>query len=387
MFLAVALLCFLTSQGGSVGPSQKETTAPRRETVSPKWRVDLRASIGGPELPIVWGRKKEYKGRPKTSLWFTDNDTVVATFVTSKAKVNPKLSSRDTSDESLPLRLRAAFLNTATGSISATPEWPSQSRSAGIVAVHNGRFVTQTGNDVTLYGPDLRALKNLALPSSEKGDWRADPSPTGKTILFLPHALRTVNGITTDPWLWVETDTLKVLHSGEVTQNGEVAISDENMVRITCEWIYDCGPKIEMRGPSTEWKTIARASRHEYPRFINQGMMFLSGDSPRLLRVDGEVLLTQGEPSGRAFAAADGHRFVVPSCQMEGKIATLDISGHCVLKAVLVYDISPTRQSYTLEIKGPRIKGEMVFAISPDGTEFAVLNNEVIQVFQLPPLQ
>jgi hypothetical protein len=123
--------------------------AQHNEPVTAKWRVDIRPAIGGTPLPVVWGRVQEFKGPPKTSLWFTDNNTLIATFVTREGKGNPKVSRRDASDETLPLRLRAVFLDAATGRITDTTDWPSQSRDAAIVATHDGKLVAQTGDELT----------------------------------------------------------------------------------------------------------------------------------------------------------------------------------------------------------------------------------------------
>ena len=49
------------------------------------------------------------------------------------------------------MRLRAIFLDADTGKIAAALAWPTESRIAGIVTTYEGKFVAQTGNDLTLY--------------------------------------------------------------------------------------------------------------------------------------------------------------------------------------------------------------------------------------------
>lgn len=67
----------------------------------------------------------------------------------------------------------------------------------------------------------------------------------------------------------------------------------------------------------------------------------------------------------------------------------MDIDGHTVLRSLLVFDISSHRQPYVLDVKGPKIKDLRPndFALSPDGSQLAVLNNETVYVFALPPIQ
>ena len=94
------LLCFLTCALAIAAPEEK--------TIVPAWRVELRGALGSSPVPASFGRIGEYKGQPVTSLWFTDDDTIVATFVTREDK-RPSLSARG-SDADLSLRLRGLFV-------------------------------------------------------------------------------------------------------------------------------------------------------------------------------------------------------------------------------------------------------------------------------------
>lgn len=381
-----AIACFLSSATGAA-------VAQHNEPVTAKWRVDIRPAIGGTPLPVVWGRVQEFKGPPKTSLWFTDNNTLIATFVTREGKGNPKVSRRDASDETLPLRLRAVFLDAATGRITDTTDWPSQSRDAAIVATHDGKLVAQTGDELTLYSSSLGVLKKLKLPTQEKYDWRAHPSATGKHILFLSTKFAFSSAeLKTGSWLWVETDSLQILQSWEDTQTGDVSISDGKIAMVACEWVFSCEPKVEIKSLSTGWATIAGSDRRLVPHFVGEEMLFLTGNATSMIRTDGKVVFAEDGPSqvcfgASAFVSTDGQRLVLPTCRLKGQVAAFDIGGHGVLKTILVYDVPSHAKSHTLEVKGPKIKDEIQFAISPDGSKLAVLNSETVQVFQLPPLK
>jgi hypothetical protein len=340
--------------------------------------------IESAHLGEVFGRGRESAALPRTSLWFTDNDTLVATFVSREG--SGELSTRDGSNSNLPLRLRPVFLDAATGKVLATPDWPTESRDSSIIAVHNGQFVTQGGNELTLYTPDRKPLKNLKLPPLTEDDWIAHPSPTGKNILFLPPGGGAVS------WLWLETDTLQVLHSWKDTHSGDVAVADDKMAMVTCTWTFDCKHYIEVRGITTDWKTIALGSSQSFPQFVNEDMIFLSEDNTRLVQADGKVVFVEDAPFqkcwwGGAFPSAGGRRFVVPRCTGKGAISSLDIGGHTVLKEILLYDAPFYTRSYVLELKGPKIKDLTLLAVSPDGLRLAVLNDDSVEVLQLPPLQ
>lgn len=348
----------------------------------PKWRISLKSAIGSPPLGKVFGRVQEYKALPRTSLWFTDNNTLVATFVIREGKGD--LSSRDSVDTTLPLRLRLVFIDATSGQVLTTPDWPTDSRDAGVIAVRDGRFVTQRGSELTLYTPDLKPLKKLKLPRLTEGDWIAHTSPTGKNILFIP------SGHRTGSWLWLETDTMQIIHSWEDKQTGDVTVADDKVAMITCTWSHECEPHIRVRGTTTDWKTIAPGSRQSYPQFVNEDMLLLSGSPIKLIQTDGSVVFAEDLPLegcwwGRVSASSGGQRFVVPRCAGKGAIAALDVGQRAELKEILVYDSPSQERSYTLDLKGPTIKDLALLAVSPDGLRLAILNGDSVEVLQLPP--
>lgn len=169
-------------------------------------------------------------------------------------------------------------------------------------------------------------------------------------------------------------------------------ISDGKIAMVTCEWIASCEPKVEIKSLSTGWTAIARSDRRLVPQFVGEEMLLLTGNATSMIRTDGKVIFAEDGPSrvcfgASAFVSTDGQRLVLPTCRLEGKVAAFDIGGHGVLKTILVYDVLSHDKSYALEVKGPKIKDEMQFAMSPDGSKLAVLNRETVQVFQLPPLK
>jgi hypothetical protein len=378
-----AIACLLNS--GSAPRSQSgAVTLPRHESIAPEWRTDLRSAIRGARLGEIFGQGREYKAFPRTSLWFIDNRTIIATVLIRDA--NPGLSGRNSSDPNASLRLRPVLLDAISGKVMATPEWLSNSRNAGIITVHEGKAVTQVGNELTLYGSDLKPLKTLKLPSVPEGDWIAHPSPTGKTILFLPPGHRT--GL----WLRLDTETLGVRDSWEDTQNGDVAASDDQIAMVSCTWSHDCKPAVEIRSVATGWQAIAMGYPQSYPQFVDEDLLFLSGKPSSLIHTDGQIVFTDDLPFqrcwwGRPIPAAGSQRFIVPACAVKGAAAPLDISGHEVLKKILVHDDLSNAWSYIIDVKGSTIKGLTLLAVSPDGLHLAVLAKDSVQVFSLPSLQ
>jgi len=377
--------------------------------VAPAWRTDVHAAIGGAPLGSVWGGRQEYKGRPITSLWFTDNNTIVASFVTRDSSARPQVSRRDNLDSALALRLRAIFLDTNTGRVTAATNWPTESRRSLIVAAHDGRIVAQRGNELTLYDSDRNPLRTAKLPSPQGGNWYSHSSPTGKNILFYSRESEK------SPLIWVESDTLKILGSWEDASSGFISISDKEVATATCllgrrlairngvttpppSAQDDCEPTIMVREISTDWRSIAPSEPKSYLQFVNENTLFVSGITKRrLVRTDGQVLFAESNEhrlgwgfgcwGTRVLVSSAGQRFVIPGCEAKGAVASLDIGGHSVLKRIILYDMRSEVRSCTLDIKGPKIQDEMQFAVSPDGSKLAILNKGFVEVFQLPPAE
>lgn len=164
-------------------PTNKTADSDTEQAIStaPEWSVNARAAIGGPPVDVVRG------GKPETSLWFIDENTIVISFVTDrKAAGDPKLSRRGFPDETQPWELHAIFIDAASGKVRTTTKWPVQSKSSSIVATYEGKLVILTGNKLVLYSTSLKQLRELTLPPSELR-YSTDVgsvSPTGQTILF-----------------------------------------------------------------------------------------------------------------------------------------------------------------------------------------------------------
>jgi hypothetical protein len=339
---------------------------------------------------MVVGRGRETHGRPYTSLCFLDKGTIVATFVTREGK--PTLSGRNNPDSNQPLRLRAIFLDADTGKITSTQAWPTESRVAGIVAANEGSFVTQRGDILTHYSPDARERSKLSLPPVQEEQWgwswHAQASPTGRAILFVSPNLTTTSAT---PWIWVDSNSLQITHSWKGVRSGWVGISDNTIAMTACSfWQFHCDPNVEVRGLGTEWKTIAQIEKHSRlggVQFVSNDTLFVSGTPWKLLQPDGKVVLTQSDPKDRGvpITSAGGKRFVVPFFKLVGRVETLDIGGHGELRSISVYDAPFRGRSYELEVKGPKIRETAKLALSPDGSKLAILYEESVYLFQLPP--
>jgi hypothetical protein len=292
---SIALFCALGSGAA---------TSPERGKATPKWRADLGSVLGA------------HQPSPYNSIWFTDNNTIVATWVVRTAA--HELAKRDGNpaheQESFSLRIRPVLLEAATGRVIAAPDWPAGIGNASVIAAHEGKFVVQTSGELTRYGPGLKPLQKLKLPA--KSDWAGYPSESGRHVLFVPR----VRGRGT--WLWLDTDTLQIVRSWEDLQMRDISVADGRIARVTS------ASNVEVGDIGGEWKTIARGQRQFYVKFVGEDLLYVPGNPNRLLRPDGQMVFKSDAPYvrcawGIAHPSADGRRFVVPECAIKGAIRTL----------------------------------------------------------------
>ena len=371
--------------------SPQRTLISKHEVAIPAWEVKLRDTIPSEPLGRILGQGHETRGKPRTSLWFLDNKTIAVTFITREGE--PKLSRHEALDANAALRLRAIFLNAENGKVVNSCAWPTESRFASVVDVHDGEFVTERGPELALYSPDLKELKRLELPSTVDDDeWYAYPSPAGKSILFVTTNLRTRSPV---PWIWIDAGNLTVARSWRESQSGWIGISDNSIAMTKCVWFFDCKPEVEVRSIEGDWKAIASADRHSlpHPQFIDDDLVFLLGRPTELVRTDGQILFREGTPLEGCWwggaVVSSTQRVAIPSCKLKGVVRSLDIGGHDVLEKLVLYDPPFRGPSYVLDLKGPTIEGLTTLAISPDGSRLAILNIEklTLELVKLPPLE
>ena len=341
-------------------------------------------------LPYLLGNGDADPNGPVASLHFKDDHTIVATYVIHSKDTNPRLAKRD-EDKNLPLLLRAIFVDTDTGKITKTLDWPAKSRNATVVTVSDGKIVALDGDELTLYG-DLQKLKSIRLPLSPVGSWGAVSSPSGKNLL-----LATVSMIDSDTRravrLWVRTDSLEIVHAWNSEPIGSVSISDDGIVLSTWCVQADC-LGLEVKKESSDWKVIGPG--YTKPIFVDDTTFCVLGEQirgawtpARLFRTDGQIVFSDKQPSAEGshwdqpVVSSGGKRFVAPGLKSEGGNAVLDINGHVALKTLLVYDLPAVKRPQIVDVNAPRITGVMRFALSPDGFRLGVLNREILYVFDL----
>ena len=376
-------------------------TVPNR-IIGPAYRIDLRSVLKANAVPQLSTRETPWV--PVITLAFLNDERLVATFVVP-AKVAPGLTARDRPDAASPFRLCAVVLDASTGRVLATPEWPSNSRAAGIVAANDRGLVIEIGVGLTLLSPDLTAVEQTTLPSPSATGGHADgmewgptaASWSGKRVLLSAGPAWAAH-----PWLWLDTEKLRVLKSWEDSATGSVTVSDDRLVIEPFSRHFGDPPRnLEVAVPGGDWKPLPSTMDASASGFAGPNLLYfhryIQGTVPPrtenfLMRIDtGEV--SRLEPPrkdwdlGQAAVSRIGNRFVILVGQIKGFHPALDIGGHSVLEGLLIYDVPFRVPSYTLRIRDSKVRNASA-ALSPDGRHLAVLGHPdpILEVFELPPL-
>jgi len=381
--------------------SSPASEAPRT-VVRPAYRIDLRSVIDGPFVIEPIGHPESRVGLPIRSVCFLDDQRLAVTVVT-QAKGKPELAMRGEPSPSSAFRLNAAILEASSGKVLGTPEWPSNSRYAGIVAANDKGFVTQRGGELTLFGPDAKPIRHIELPplpSDQYGhdnNWVPHSSWSGKRVLLLGGRV-SMSG----PWIWLDAENLQILRSWEDMLNLPITASDNELVMATRTGHPSDPPRTLLASePGGNWMPIPSTANLLSVQFVASDLLYAQyyssiGQPGRsgafLIRTDGTAVYRLEPPRkgwglGRATASRSGMRFVILVGETKGRYPALDIGGHSVLRGFLVFDPPFRTLSYTLEVRDSRLRNPDIPALSPDGRHLAVFAypDPILEIYELPP--
>lgn len=380
LFTATSVLCLSLA----IEVSAKD----RPQTGSgPLWQVDLR-SFGYTGFEPR-GEKWDV-GLGADPICFPDKDLVVATFLTP-ATVSG-LSRRDQANSLFPFRLHVIALESATGQVRATKEWPVPYSRAAVAPVRAGKFILLTPEGMSLYSAALQKLKDLPLPFAHHSNvhvWAVYFSPSGTSLLFEY----------SDPegfhCQWIKAEGLEVVRSWTEKPGWGFSISDNEIaVDRVVEKSRGSLSEVLIRNLDGPWRVFCGARREcGSPQFVSSDKLVLYRTHElKLMRTDGEVLLSEQfrygdewiQYSRPPLPSADGLRFAVHLARPRGGSALLDIPARFELNRIVVYDTGRGNHVFILDGKKAKIKKVSGLALSPDGSLMAVLAHGVVRVYSLP---
>lgn len=392
---------------------------------APAWQVDLR-SLG--IARVQGGKEVPHSGRASQSIFFSTHHTLVVTFHTREIPATaPDHAGRS---GPWPSRLQALFLDANNGQVRTTREWFLPTGEGSIIPTAHGKLVLITPDHIVLYSSELEPLKELCLPPPGLQNASLDEvrhSPRGKSILLVYRSTDDLDqtrgpvGRGRYDFVSIDAGTLSVVRTWkengwENTWQGPEPINSlgGNVDEISDDGILrHLGGAIILRKFDESWRLACYLRPYcGRARFVdNQTLMLRFRQTPGpwrensigLLGTDGRLQFAQqlgykeNDRLGPIAVSADGHRFAILLYRLEGEIDFADYhirSPHTTLQSILVYDIPSRHWLFGLEANKKMSRYEPApggffelpeYALSPDGSLMAILADDSVQVYRLPP--
>jgi hypothetical protein len=276
-------------------------------------------------------------------------------------------------------------LDASSGKLAFTKDWGTRVDDSAI-HVTTGGVLVKTGEIARLYTPDFAKSQDLTLPLDKNGRLFISVSPTGKTIIInrLNQRLNVshfdvFDGSTLKPrYSWSESPPL-YHHLYSISDEAIAAVDSSNII------VSEFGTK--------RWRTAGKGSgfcaSHNMPTLYSDKQLVYGCDKFTATSTDGHVLMTDSFPTGDASSGkttvAQAGRFVAISVDTT-KVKTNLLSEPSVritATHIVVYDLVLKKRVLTVSVE-PLPKNDYDFALSPDGSKLAILNDRNVSVCSVP---
>jgi hypothetical protein len=363
-------------------------------------RATCQASGPAPtkELPIFEVNLHKFgyeRYHDKDVLWpiftdFTDSHSVAVAWITpDNRSAATKSGLRNPTPSHLHVLLLKAETGAKQGSLDlATPSFPVR-----FLGLRDGKFLTCTGNVLSLFSVDLSVIREKTdLPSGACAGYQwgwLGVSPSRESLV-----LANSHGENRRVIL-IHTSTLDAF--GDWKGGPEISDLSDN-------WLTGyCGESREVcvRGLDELWRPLrpsglASARNWRAPaRFVNDRVVVIStGNAMAVTDVDANVIfkvqLTKNRLFGNVASSRTGERFAVMEDTLRGiQSAPLDMYPFASADQIVVYSIPDHRAIYSVKVEGRSPwtpwKGHLnLFALSPEGTLLALICDDILRVYSLP---
>ena len=293
-----------------------------------------------------------------------------------------RLSSRVSHEISSGFRLRLHVLDAQTGKERLSKDVSVRSHGSA-VQVTAGGILVNTGEVIKLFSADFSKVKNLTSPTNGVEGWLSNVSPTGTTILA-----NRFNVKTNSSYLTVfDARTLEPKFSwNSPLLLNNCSISDRRIAAL------ENGFVVRSDFGRTSWETIGKGAGicgGNVPIFYSDDALVYGCTKLIAASVEGGTLMAEELPRevrvlAKKAVAQKEQRVAVSLHTVEVKKHLLtEPSSRATAIHIAVYDLSQKKRILTVSV-APLPKNDYDFALSPDGSKLAVLNDRRASVYSVP---
>lgn len=333
-------------------------------------------------------------------LTFLDDDHLIVHEIDQTGE----FSSRVGVDASSPFRLHASFFEAGSGRLAFSRDWATtaqgwstQFTTGGVltrrpeinsaILVAAGGVLVRTGTAMKVYSKDFVEVQRIPLPQSDQFPveaWLVSVSTSGKTVLLNHYDQKqshfdVLDGSTFElRKSWNQMPLLRHLYS----------ISDREIIAATSDQTH----LLVGEFGSGQWKALNASFKvgcASTPTFVTDKLLVIgSCNELSVFSEEGESLMTDRSQKhwsveGERTEVARNGRVIAVSL-VEGKGGGFfDTDVRRIGNQIAVYDLSSRERVLTVDVV-PLPKNAYDFALSPDGSKLAILNDRKVSVCSVP---
>ena len=302
-----------------------------------------------------------------------------------------QLSSRKSPEVSSAFSVHSTVLDTSSGAVLFGRDWGTRAHASSI-HVSSGGLILVTGPVVRFLTKDLTEIKQLPVPHPDPYEgWEIRTSPSGKSVLLNHYIRNRRRGLNFSEFELLDGGTFerKYAWTQSPALNGDLySISDSAIAR-----------KENQHNPEqlqlsefgiTRWRNVwvlpEKGCLGRATLVSDDGFVYGCKDL-WLVSNDGKILMRDAFQKGEGVGI--DHKFALAQ---DGKAVALslenikdpwDTGGHLKALHIAVYDLSLRKRVLTVDVN-PMPKNDFDFALSPDGSKLAVLNDRDVSVYIVP---
>jgi hypothetical protein len=362
---------------------------------APIWKNDI-----VPDLGRVQTRNELLLDRNRAGLAFLNNQQLIVYAVYQRLG---ELSSRKSPEQTSPFRLNVWILDSKSGDVKAQKEWRTRRHDSAVQATSGGVLV-KTGGLVRLYSPDFTHVRDLPLPLDANARILTSVSTSGKTIMVDRLPPKILNAFhdhfdvldaisLTNRYSWDQSPPLYSRYS--ISDTGIVtATSDGRTINSTyfgnSRWqVLLDDPQQTCLGGRPTLVTDELVVMHCKDLIVLTTSSGVSYTLPIDLggttdTVPTEICESYGEGLGDKTSVAPASHVIALSLPiLRIKKHFLQETTTCLAGLrVIGFDLAQKKQNLTLNVD-PLPKNDYDFALSPDGSMLAILNDRRVSVYSV----
>lgn len=310
------------------------------------------------------------------SITFLDNERIAV----SEEKPTGTLTQRLSVTDSSAFVLTMHVLNASSGATALSMTWPTRRLESSVQAVAGGLLI-RTGSVLRRFDSGLKQVSDTTLEESGTDKWAVIVSSTRQNVVLRHHSttlnqFALIDGSTLEvKKRWDERPAWPPLQLPYSASDEALARADSNQQSILYSYFG-----------SGKWSSLkaSKAGCFTSPVWINRTSLIDADCELSLITISGDVLMRVRPAKHWSFdgklAVSQNGRYIAAKQDTGKGGGVWDTDVRWTATRIVVYDLSLKAASFLVDV-APLPLDTYDFALSPDGSKLAVLNDGIVSVY------